>query len=119
MSSPQTVQVHARRGGTDHGHDSKIGARSCTAIHQAVKDASSGRLADRSRDSGHRDVGMNIHILMINEAMKPQQSTYCRIWTHLFLPIVCKALGFPWLIYDENAQVGPSDPNEQREPAGS
>ena len=65
----QPIQVYARRRRAYASHDRQFGTSARAAIQQAVKHASSRRLADRHRNPGDRSVRMAfcIHTSMLNE----------------------------------------------------
>ncbi len=72
----QPIQVRARGRRTHFGHHCELGAGTGTAIHQAVENAGSRRLADSCCNSRGYLVMLNIHSSLTNElSMSDSQHT--------------------------------------------
>jgi len=69
----QPIQMCARGGWADAGHDRQFGTGARAAVQQAVKHTSSRRFADRHRNSRDRRVRMSFrtHTSMLNEVFPP------------------------------------------------
>lgn len=72
---PQTMEVNARRRGTDVRHDREFGAGARPPVEQAVEHAGARGFSDGGGDSRDRAIGVlfDIHSLTLNEVSAPHK----------------------------------------------